>query len=193
MNRLIVIGAGGHGRVVADAADHPVVFLDDNLNLEGVIGSIHQLEEIKEKGDAVVVGIGNNKKRIEVLQGVDQPATIIHKTAVISNSAIIGEGSVVFANVAVNPYTVIGNGCILNTASTIDHDCILGNGVHISPGAHLGGNVIIGDCSWVGIGASVKHGVTIGKNVMVGAGAAVVSDISDGVTVVGVPAKVQKT
>ena len=192
MKRLIIIGAGGHGRVVADATDQPVVFLDDNLKLDGVIGSINQLEQIKKRGDVIVVGIGDNKIRMENLSKIQEAATIIHSTAVISKSATIGDGTVVFANVVINPNSAIGRGCILNTSSTVDHDCIIGDGVHISPGAHLGGNTTVGDCSWIGIGASVKHDVTIGKNVIVGAGAAVVNDIPDGVTVVGVPAKVKK-
>jgi sugar O-acyltransferase (sialic acid O-acetyltransferase NeuD family) len=193
MNRLIIIGAGGHGRVVADATDQQVVFLDDNLELDGVVGSINQLDQIKEKGESIIVAIGDNKTRMEILSKCENTTTIIHPSAVISESATIGDGAVVFANVVINPNSTIGRGCILNTASTVDHDCVLGDGVHISPGAHLGGNVTVGDCSWIGIGASVKHGVTIGKNVMVGAGAAVVNDITDSVTVVGVPAKVQKT
>jgi sugar O-acyltransferase (sialic acid O-acetyltransferase NeuD family) len=192
MKRLIVIGAGGHGRVVADAADQPVVFLDDNLELDGVVGSINQLEQIKEKGDAIIVAIGDNKIRMEILSKCENTATIIHPSAVISESATVGCGTVVFANVVINPNSTIGRGCILNTSSTVDHDCVLGDGVHISPGAHLGGNVTVGDCTWVGIGASIKHGTTLGKNVMVGAGAAVVNDVPDGVTVVGVPAKAKK-
>ena len=192
MKRLIIIGAGGHGRVVEDASNLDCVFLDDNPKLEGVIGSINQLEQIKEKGEAIIVGIGDNKIRMEMLSKIQEVATIIHPTAVISESAMVGCGTVVFANVVINPNSTIGRGCILNTASTVDHDCILGDGVHISPGAHLGGNVVVGDCSWIGIGASVKHGVSIGKNVIVGAGAAVVKDIPDGVTVVGVPAKVKR-
>ena len=189
MSKLIIIGAGGHGKVVADAANRDCVFLDDNQELNDAVGSIDQLSEIQNDGDEVVVAIGDNKKRLEVLSGISRIATIIHPSAVISTSASMGEGTVVFANVVVNVTVVIGKGCILNTASSVDHDCVLGDGVHISPGAHLGGEVVVGDCSWVGIGASVKHGVTIGKNVIVGAGAAVVSDIPDGVTFVGVPAK----
>lgn len=189
MNRLIIIGAGGHGKVVADAANRECIFLDDNQALGGTAGTIDQLSEIQNDGDEVIVAIGDNKKRMEVIGGISSIATIIHPSAVISISASVGGGSVVFAKVVVNVNAIIGRGCILNTASTIDHDCILGDGVHISPGAHLGGDVVVGGCSWVGIGASVKHGVSIGKNVIVGAGAAVVCDIPDGVTVVGVPAK----
>jgi sugar O-acyltransferase (sialic acid O-acetyltransferase NeuD family) len=193
MNRLIIIGAGGHGRVVAEATNKACVFLDDNQKLDGVVGSIEQFPQVQQDGDTVVIAIGDNKTRMEILSKFEHAATVIHPSAVISESANIGKGTVVFANVVVNAGAVIGEGCILNTASSVDHGCILGDGVHISPGAHLGGNVTVGNCSWVGIGASVKHGVTIGKSVMVGAGAAVVNDISDGVTVVGVPAREKKT
>ena len=192
MKRLIIIGAGGHGRVVEDASNLDCVFLDDNPKLEGVVGSIDQLNQIQKDGDMVVVAIGNNKTRMDILRKFDKAITVIHPSAVISESSTVGCGTVVFANVVINPNSTIGRGCILNTSSTVDHDCILGDGVHISPGAHLGGNVVVGDCSWIGIGASVKHGVSIGKNVIVGAGAAVVKDIPDGVTVVGVPAKVKR-
>lgn len=175
--------------MVADAANRQCVFLDDNQNLEHVIGSVEQLSQIQSEDDLVVVAIGDNGKRMDILDGIAKAATVIHPSAVISTTATLGEGTVVFANAVVNPFAIIGRGCIINTAATVDHDCIIGDGVHISPGAHLGGGVSVERCSWIGIGASVKHGVSIGENVVVGAGAAVVGDIPDNVTIVGVPAK----
>ena len=189
MSRLIIIGAGGHGKVVADAANQICVFLDDDQDLERVAGSIEQLQQIQREDDQVIVAMGDNNTRLNLLNDLHNVATVVHPSATVSESVSLGRGTVVFANAAVNPDTVIGRGCVINTGATVDHDCVLEDGVHISPGANIGGGVTIGCCSWIGIGASVKHGITIGKNVVVGAGAAVVSDIPDGITVVGVPAK----
>jgi sugar O-acyltransferase (sialic acid O-acetyltransferase NeuD family) len=189
MSRLIIIGAGGHGKVVADATNKKCIFLDDNQDLEQVVGSIEQLQQIQQDDDQVIVAIGDNKTRLSLLDGLCSVATVVHPSATVSESASLGKGTVVFANVVLNPETIIGRGCVINTGATVDHDCVLEDGVHISPGANIGGGVTIGCCSWIGIGASVRHGTTIGKNVVVGAGAAVVSDIPDGITVAGVPAK----
>lgn len=189
MKRLIIIGAGGHGRVIADAAGVPCVFLDENSSLDDVAGSPSELTAIVTEDDGVIVAIGDNQTRLEMLADLDKLTTVVHQFAIVSESATIGRGTVVFAGAVINANAKVGKGCIVNTGATVDHDCVLENGVHVSPGANLGGNVTVGECSWIGIGACVKHGITMGKNVIVGAGAAVVSDISDNVTVVGVPAK----
>jgi len=189
MSKLIIIGAGGHGKVVADAANRECVYVDKEPNEEGGVFAMDALPSIQQENDEVIVGIGDNKTRISMLDGLHNIATVVHEDATVSESATIGEGTVVFARAVVNPNTSVGLGCIINTAATVDHDCVLEDGVHISPGAHVGGGVSIGRCSWIGIGASVKHGVNIGHNVTVGASAAVVNDIPDGLTVVGVPAK----
>ncbi|HIB50722.1 MAG TPA: acetyltransferase [Phycisphaerales bacterium] len=189
MNRIIIIGAGGHGRVVEDASSLPCVFLDDNTALANVIGTPSRLNEFIKDEDGVVVAIGDNTTRLNLLQTIEQATVVLPPSAVVSKTASLGNGTVVFARAVVNPNAIVGIGCIINSGSTVEHDCVLANGVHISPGANLGGNVSIGECSWVGIGANVKNGVTIGKHVIIGAGAAVVNDIPDGVTVVGVPAK----
>ncbi len=189
MNRLIIIGAGGHGRVVADAASVPAVFLDEDTSLEGVIGKPNELSAVTSNNDGIVVAIGDNSTRLQMLGGIKQATTIVHESSVVGNAVTLGVGTVVLAGAIININAKIGVGCIVNTGATVDHDCQLADGVHISPGANLGGNVTVGKCSWIGIGACVKNGVTIGKNVIVGAGAAVVQDVSDNVTVVGVPAK----
>jgi sugar O-acyltransferase (sialic acid O-acetyltransferase NeuD family) len=189
MSKLIIIGAGGHGKVVADAAACEYVFVDQQANVQEGVHAMKELSSLQSSDHQVIVGIGNNETRLQVLAGLRNVATIIHKDASVSSTTSLGEGTVVFAQAAINPDTSIGRGCIINTGATVDHDCKLDDGVHISPGANVGGGVTIGTCSWIGIGASVKHGVTIGKNVTVGAGAAVVSDIPDNATVVGVPAK----
>lgn len=207
MNALLVIGAGGHGRVVADAALtsgwSTVAFLDDRRSELGaplglpIVGTLQDLPTQRQQFSAAVVGIGDAAARLEILARCRaagfELATVVHARACVSRFATIGPGSVVFAQAAVNPGAKIGEGCIINTGATVDHDCVLGDGVHICPGAHLGGNVQIADRAWIGIGAVVRQGIALGREVMVAAGATVVADVSAGVTVVGVPARQKVT
>ncbi len=201
--RLAILGASGHGKVVADAALmgnwDEIIFFDDawpELTEVGpwqVVGNTRQLMEQSLCFEGAIVAIGNNVIRLEKLHELEQTGlqlvTIIHPLAVVSSYSEIGKGSVVFAGAVINAFATIGCGCIVNTGSTIDHDCVLADGVHVSPGAHLGGMVNVGKMAWIGIGASVKQCVKICENVIVGAGAAVVNDIASGLTVVGVPAR----
>lgn len=203
MKRLAILGAGGHGKVVADTGEccgWNVKFFDDSWpgrSMNGVwpiVGDASALLGHLQAFDGVLVAIGNNGVRhlklLELAKAGAPLVSLVHPKATISEHATIGTGSVVFAGVVVNIDADIGRGAILNTGCSVDHDCILGDGVHISPGARLAGNVRIGDLSWIGIGASVRHSICIGSQVIVGAGAAVVSDVADQLTVVGVPAKV---
>ena len=203
MTRLAVAGAGGHAKVVADAALasgwSDVAFYDDNLAPHSqvgpwvVAGSISDLLAGVSPPDGVIVAVGDNAVRLELqrkLEGAGlRVVSVIHPAAVVSTHASIGAGSVILAGAVVNASACLGRGCIVNTCASVDHDCLLADGVHVSPGAHLGGGVAIGSASWIGIGASVKQGVRIGARVVVGAGGAVVSDVPDGTTVVGVPAR----
>ena len=199
MKRLAVLGASGHGAVVADAALasgwDAVSFFDDGFPSVSAIGPWRveglTADLLSGRWDGVVVAIGDNRTRLEKLgQLAGAPiVSVTHPAAVISPLAVIGRGSVVFAGVVINPLARLGEGCIVNTSSSIDHDCVLGDGVHVSPGAHLGGLVRVGAGTWIGLGAAVRHGITIGANVMVGAGAVVVADVPDGQVVTGVPAK----
>ncbi len=118
---------------------------------------------------------------------------VVHPNAWQSSSSQIGVVLVVFAQLAIHARAVIGSGAILNTWCSVDYDAKLGDGVHIFPGARLAGEVQAGDHSWIGIGASVIHQIRIGADVTVGAGAAVVRDLPDGVTAMGVPARVLPT
>lgn len=204
MKQLAILGASGHGKVVAEAALvggwDGVEFYDDawpdkrRLGKWVVSGDTAALLKALGRFDGVIVAIGGNAIRMDKVALLHEAggrlATVVHPAATISASALLGEGTVVMAGVVVNADAMIGRGSILNTSCSIDHDCVLGDGVHISPGAHLAGDVRVGKLSWVGIGASVRQGVTIGCAALVGAGAAVVHDIADNLTVVGVPAKV---
>lgn len=200
--QLAILGASGHGKVVADTAEllgYECVFFDDTYpdiqvnEAWPIMGTGAELFERLAEFDGVAVAIGNNTIRFNKIQelhslGAKLPS-LIHPSAVISQYAEMGEGSVVFAGVVVNAFTKTGAGAILNTGCTVDHDCVLGDAVHISPGANLAGGVSVADGSWVGIGASVKQLVTIGSNVMVGAGSVVLKDVSSDCVIAGNPAK----
>lgn len=205
MRKLLIIGAGGHGKVVADTAREigswaVIAFLDDYQEgriLEWpVLGRSELVSELNNEFTDLAVAFGDNRKRLELLHyyaelGYNLPA-IIHPTAFISKSASIGAGTVAFAQTAVNAGTKMGLGCIINTGATVDHDCLLADAVHLSPGVHLGGEVRIGRNSWLGVGASVINRVTIGENVIIGAGSVIIEQAQDNVTVVGNPGRVVK-
>lgn len=202
MSTLALLGAGGHGKVVADAAlsagwQH-VIFFDDawpNVQTIGhwsVVGDMTVLLERLHEFDGILVSIGHCASRWQKQQMLQTAgaklATVLHPRACVSSFASLGPGTVVMAGAVVNIDADIGAACIINTGASVDHDCTLAHGVHVCPGAHLSGNVSVGACSWIGVGATVRQGIHIGAEVTVGAGAVVVKPISDGLTVVGNPA-----
>jgi sugar O-acyltransferase (sialic acid O-acetyltransferase NeuD family) len=203
VKRLAVLGASGHGKVIADLAEvvswDEVVFFDDSwpqVSHNGswsVAGDSQALLDQLSRFTGVVVAIGNNRIRADKLRWLVENAapivSLIHPSALISRYAHLGEGCVVMAGVVVNADANIADGVILNTCCSVDHDCSIGACAHISPGARLAGGVRVGAQSWVGIGACVKQLVSIGQQVVVGAGAVVVADLPDGITAVGVPAR----
>ncbi|MGN7739581.1 acetyltransferase [Pseudomonas sp. 22526] len=204
MKRLAILGASGHGKVVADTAEccgwQVIEFFDDawpgvtSNEVWPVVGTSKDLLSRVQEFDGILVAIGNNgirrSKLYELKAAGARLPVLVHPLSVVSRYASIGSGSVVFASAVVNAFASVGEGAILNTSCCIEHDCVVGACTHISPGASLAGGVQIGDASWIGIGASVRQQIRIGDNVVVGAGAAVVSDISDNMTVAGVPARV---
>jgi sugar O-acyltransferase (sialic acid O-acetyltransferase NeuD family) len=201
--RLTILGASGHGKVIAETALASnwteVEFYDrawpdkQQVGRWAISGDDEALWAGLTHKDGIVVGIGDNQTRFVLLERLRQSGaklvSIVHPMACVSESARLGPGTVAMAGSIVNADAVVGMGGILNTGCSVDHDCILGAAVHISPGAHLAGDVHVGDRAWIGIGASVRQGVRIGSGVLVGAGAVVVSDVADGLTVIGVPAK----
>lgn len=207
MSKLLILGAGGHGKVVAETALmtkrwQRIAFLDDREELEKaiqipVIGKLNDYISFKEEFQYAFVAIGNNKLRLEWIDRLSEAGfiipTIIHPFTFISRTSNIGEGTVVMAGAVINANTNIRKGCIINTSSSIDHDCNLADGVHISPGVHIGGTVNIGKCTWICIGSSIANNITIGKDVVVAAGAAVTKNIPDNVMVGGVPAVFKKS
>ncbi|MBB5045192.1 acetyltransferase [Shinella fusca] len=202
---LAIAGAGGHGRVIADAALecgwHEVVFFDDRFphlvsTLEWpVLGTFADFLGNVSRFKGVAVGIGDGRARLSILDRLaerDAPViTIVHPHAWVSSRAKLGAGCMISAGAIINVGAQIGRGAIVNTGATVDHDCRVGPGVHVAPGAHISGSVEIGANSWIGVGASIRQGICIGSGVIVGAGAAVVSDLPDDVVAVGVPARVR--
>ena len=202
---IVIVGAGGHGRVCADTAEAAGFtihgFADDNHELGDRING-HQciannFEDIKEHCQPgyrlFFVAIGDNNVREEIYKmamalGYDIPS-IIHPAAVVSRHANIGTGTVVMSGATVNANANIGNGCILSVNCSVDFDCNIADCAHISPGASIAGGVTIGAKSFIGTGASIIPGITIGEGCLVGAGAAVTKDIADGGRVAGVPAR----
>ncbi len=210
MTDIVVFGAGGHARVVAD-----VIRLSSQFNLRGflddadpdrhgasfegsqIIGGREKLAELWSSGVThAIVAVGDNgaRQRIgeELLQAGFALPTLVHPAAVVAAGVTIGPGTVVFAGAIINPATLIGTHVIINTGATIDHDCVIANAVHIAPGAHLAGNVSVGEGALIGVGAAIKPGVTIGRDAIVGVGAAVIDDVEPGRAVGGVPARVIK-
>lgn len=202
-NKLMIVGAGGHGKVAADCAQamacfDEIVFADavypsrkQHLNWPIVGDDSFWLKHINDY--LFVVAIGPSDIRARVQQKIQQAGgkltSLIHPSAQISQYATVGKGSVVFANSVINADSHIGEACIINTAATIDHDCQVGAYCHIAPGANISGGVTIGQHSWLGVGSCVIELINIGKNIKVGAGAAVCHDLIDAGTYVGIPAK----
>lgn len=204
MKKLAILGASGHGAVVADIAlacgwEH-IDFFDEKWpevksNFHWAVkGNTEDFFSLSANYHGVIVGIGNNAIRLSLTKQLDKLGlplvSLSHPSAVVSTYSKIGKGVVIMPNVVVNIGSIIGDACILNTSCGVDHDCQLADGVHISPGAFLAGGVEVGTASWIGICASIRQCLKVGKNTVVGAGAVVVKDLVDDVTAVGVPAKI---
>jgi sugar O-acyltransferase (sialic acid O-acetyltransferase NeuD family) len=196
--RVLVIGAGGHGQVIAEivrASSHAglqfIGFLDDDrCGRHDVLGPLAAVRDVAH--DALVVAIGDNETRARITMrlGADGErfATVRHASAIVSAGVETGDGSMFCAGAIASTAATIGRGVILNTACSVDHHCRVGDYVHIAPGARIGGEVTIGDRALVGIGAVVLPRVTIGHDAVVGAGAVVTRDVPPYTTVIGTPA-----
>ena len=195
MTSLLIIGAGGHGKVVADTAlvsgYSDIAFLDDAWPQKTRNGAWSVLGKPEILQTPTFCAVGNNNAREQLFSDFDlrNSPVLIHPSAIISPSSKIGEGTLLVAGTIVNADTRIGRGVILNTASSVDHDCEIDCFAHISPGARLAGGVKVGKRSWIGIGAVVCEGIHIGDDVIVGAGSVVIQDIENGAKVCGVPAR----
>ena len=203
MKTLYIVGAGGHGRVVADIARlngyDDIRFLDDaehpELKRYVVVGSTEVLSRVSP--GEVFIAVGDNFVRERLFHQAEelgwQLPKLIHPKAVLADSVTLGKGVAVMAGAVVNPDAVIEDGCILNTGATVDHDDCIGAFSHVSVGAHLAGTVRVGRHVCIGAGAVVKNNCSITSNCVVGAGAVVVKNIEDAGVYVGVPVKLMKT
>lgn len=207
MSTLIIIGAGGHGRVVADCAQQintyqEIYFLDDsfperkNNSIWDIIGKIDKYTRYLDNAD-FIVAFGNNKLRQQMLNTLINAnakiVSLIHPRAYVSPHSTIEAGVVVFAQSVINIGSTIKTGCIINTGATIDHDCTIEAMVHISPGVNIAGGVTVGERSWIGIGASVIESITLAPNTQVAAGSSIIKATQKNSLYAGVPAVFKKS
>lgn len=207
-SRVVLWGGTGQSKVVRPIIEYykgkVVAVFDDNPNLPppfpdiplyyGKIGFEKWIQSQKLQNLSFCIAIGNPHGRVRiqlhewlVSKGL-KPAIIVHPSAQIADNANIGDGCQFMAGAIVNPQARLGRECIINTNASVDHECILGDGTELGPGATVCGHVRVGDNGWICAGATVLPKIRIGNDAIVGAGAVVISDVSDGLTVVGVPA-----
>lgn len=196
---LAVIGASGHGKVIADIAEqlgYEVYFFDDyfphktHVEHWTIYGNTNDLINLR-CCENVIVAIGDNEIRSKKLTQLKQEGfhfiSLIHPSAQVSCYATVGSGSVIFANAVINAFAKIGDGCIINTSAIVDHDCNIGDFVHICPNTALAGAVLVGAKCWIGIGTSVKQSISIGENTVIGAGSTILKNMPDNVIAFGSP------
>ncbi len=206
---MIILGAGGHGRVILDilrqAKEHnPVGFLDNSSGLHGrrvdglpVLGGVEQLPELRDHGiTGAIVAVGDNGARRALGETIErnefQLLSAIHPSAQLASSVSLGKGIVIAAGVMVCAHCQIGDYVILNTGCIVDHESMIGTAAHICPGVKLAGHVTVESGAHVGIGATVIQNIRLGFESVVGTGAVVIGDVDPMTTVVGVPAKSTK-
>lgn len=199
MKIITIIGASGHGKVVADIAKlngyEEIVFLDDNdqVKLCGKYPVVGDSKKVANVDNDIFVAIGNADIRKQIMEQYPDKTfpVLIHPHAVVAEDVIIGKGTVIMAGAIVNSDAVIGKGCILNTSSSVDHECIVGDYTHVAVGAHLCGSVTVGCETWIGAGAIVSNNISICAGCIVGAGAVVVRNITEKGAYIGVPARLK--
>ncbi|AEF17894.1 sugar O-acyltransferase, sialic acid O-acetyltransferase NeuD family [Thermoanaerobacterium xylanolyticum LX-11] len=211
MDKLVLIGAGGHAKAVID-----ILKKNNTIHIEGLIGKSdeigrkvlgvpviatdEQLNDLLKREinyALIVVGsVGDNYLRKSLYEKVKEIGftfiNAFHPSAIISEYVKFGLGNVVMAGTFIGPDTQVGNNVIVNTGSIIEHDCIISDHVHVAPGVKIAGGVKIGEASHIGIGSIIIQGIKIGKNSLIGAGTVVINDVPDNAVVVGVPGTVKK-
>ncbi len=203
MEKIAIIGGGGHAKVVLATAIAMGIVIDgiydDDPDKWGskilgipIVGSLIDMEKRSYIKALIAVGDNITRKKLACRFVNYEWITLIHPSAFVHPSVIVGKGSVIFANVAIQPDTHIGEHCIINTGATVDHDCVVGDFTHIAPGVNLAGGVLVGEGVFLGIGSSVILGKNIGEWTTVGAGGVVISDIPSYSVAVGIPARILK-
>jgi len=206
----LIIGAGGHGKVVLDILRaggkyRPVGFIDADPKLTGttvgglpVFGAVHQLNKLKQQHrlKAAIIAIGDNRARCGYVKTVDDHGlpliNAVHPSASVSASAMLGRNVVIAAGAVVCTEVVLADLAIVNTCAVVDHESTIGYAAHVCPGANIAGRVRIGAHAFIGLGANVIQCLTIGDGATIGAGAVVLADVPQGATAVGVPARIIK-
>jgi len=187
---LDILRSQGRHRILGWIDDH---LTGTRLGLPILGGHDRLAAEVPREAE-IILAIGDNARReqrsLEVQELGFRLGVAVHPSAQIGESVELGPGTVVMAQAVLNPGVRAGENVIVNTGTTVDHDCVLEDLVHLGPGVHLAGTVHVGRSSQIGLGAGVIQNIRIGRNVVVGAGAMVLQDIPDGVTAVGVPARV---
>lgn len=199
---LLILGAGGQGKVVADAAEQSgerdIAFVDDRFPdittlAHWPVVATADLAVLRARSSRLHIAVGDGAARERIAHAAlalgFELVTVRHPSAVVSPHARIGAGSYLGPLACVNIDTTLGLCTIVNTSASVDHDCTIGDFCHVAPGAHLAGGVRVGARTWIGLGAAVRGWLAIGTDVMVGAGAVVVKDVPDGATMAGVPAR----
>lgn len=202
--RVVIVGAGGHGQVMADAllrATSPAVdvagFVDDRADAGStimglpVLGAVAALASFPH--DAIVVAVGDNARRRELCDRFDRAGerlvSVVHPSAIVGIDVVLEDGVMICAGAVVNTGSRLGKGAIINTAASVDHHSVIETCAHIAPGVHMGGEVHVGEGALVGVGAAVLPRRRIGHRATVGAGAVVTRDVADDERVVGNPAR----
>jgi sugar O-acyltransferase (sialic acid O-acetyltransferase NeuD family) len=207
MKRCIILGCGGHGRVVLDilmnAGEYELTgFVDSNLAYHGrridglkVLGSPDQIPKLREQFDIEcgIVAVGDNGARRALAEELDRLGVelinAVHPSANLARNVSLGRNIVIAAGALVCAHGQIGDSVILNTGAIVDHESLIGTATHVCPGARLAGRVTVESGAFVGIGATIIQGIRVGYEAVIGAGAVVISDVAPMSTVVGVPAR----
>jgi len=199
--RLLIVGAGGHAKVVIDAAEKA------GIEIAGVIGTSGDASEVlghpvsfSREGiaaDGFIVAIGDNATRARFFAdhaaaGL-RPASVVHPTTIVGADVVIGDGTFIAAGVILNAGARIGSDVILNTGCTVDHDCVVGAHAHIGPQVALCGGVSLGEGVLLGVGSCAAPRAAVGAWSIVGAGAAIVDELPAGTICAGVPARPLRT
>ena len=214
IKKVVILGAGGHGRVIADSLIAMIEngapfefsgFTDEEIHKDThiddgvVLGRDADLSRLHKDGiaDHFIIGVGSvrggSALRAKIYKNAQKagllPISVIHPKAILSERVEIGHGCAVMAGAVINTGSKLGENCIINTRASLDHDTHIGDHVHIAPGSVLSGNVTVGDCALIGVGAAVLQGIHIGANATIGAGSTVVKSVQADTTVIGMRAR----